>query len=39
MTTDDASLLDVWQKKWEDLVEFEIVPVRDSPTKAAQRGG
>ena len=39
MKSDDATLLDVWQKKWDDLVDFEIVPVCDSPTKDAQHGG
>lgn len=31
METDDAALFDVWFKHWEDLVSFEIVPLRDKP--------
>ena len=30
MRTDDASLFDPWVKAWEDLVEFEIIPVHTS---------
>ena len=36
MRTDDAKLLDEWTKRWEDLVEFEIVPVIAS-TQAAEQ--
>ena len=35
MQTDDASLFAAWTKAWEDLVDFEIVPVRTS-VEAAQ---
>ena len=35
MRTDDASLFAAWTKAWEDLVDFEIVPVRPS-AEAAQ---
>lgn len=35
MQTDDASLFADWTKAWEDLVDFEIVPVRPS-AEAAQ---
>lgn len=35
METDDLNLLNLWIKKWNDLVEFEIIPVLDSPTKGA----
>ena len=35
MRTDDVALLAVWTNAWEDLVEFEIVPVRTS-AEAAQ---
>ena len=27
METRDASLFDTWTKNWDDLVEFEIIPV------------
>jgi acetyl esterase/lipase len=30
METDDEGLFEQWMKKWEDLVEFEIIPVRTS---------
>jgi hypothetical protein len=33
MSTDDASLFDVWTANWKDLVDFEIVEVIESPTK------
>ena len=35
MRTDDASLFTLWTNAWNDLVEFEIVPVRTS-AEAAQ---
>ena len=35
MRTEDASLFAVWTNAWQDLVEFEIVPVRTS-AEAAQ---
>jgi hypothetical protein len=35
METDDSELFDLWVEKWSDLVEFEIIPVLDSPTKAS----
>ena len=35
METDDPSLFEVWGRKWSDLVEFEIIPVRTS-IEAAQ---
>ncbi len=35
MRTEDASLFTVWTNVWEDLVDFEIVPVRTS-AEAAQ---
>jgi hypothetical protein len=35
MRTDDMSLFAVWTNTWQDLVEFEIVPVRMS-AEAAQ---
>jgi hypothetical protein len=33
METDDSELFNLWIEKWSDLVEFEIIPVLDSPTK------
>jgi hypothetical protein len=35
METDDESLFDDWTANWEDLIEFEIVPVRTSADAAA----
>jgi hypothetical protein len=35
MRTDDVSLFAAWVEAWEDLVDFEIVPVRTS-AEAAQ---
>jgi len=35
MRTEDVALLAVWTSVWEDLVEFELVPVRTS-AEAAQ---
>jgi hypothetical protein len=36
METDDPSLFDEWIAHWQDLAEFEIVPVIDS-AEAARR--
>lgn len=36
METPDRALLDEWMRRWEDLVEFEVVPVMTSQ-EAAQR--
>jgi hypothetical protein len=30
MKTDDETLFEQWTSKWEDLVDFEIIPVRTS---------
>jgi len=35
MEADDASLIDAWTGRWNDLVEFEVVPVRTSAEAAA----
>ena len=35
MKTDRRELLLEWIEKWSDLVEFEVVPVKVSPTKQA----
>jgi len=34
MRTDDASLFNAWTRRWNDLVDFEIVPVRTSAEAA-----
>jgi hypothetical protein len=38
MEADRFELIEEWICKWDDLMEFEIVSVQDSPTKAAQQG-
>jgi len=38
METDDPKLFDQWTQHWNDLVEFEIVPVNKSSTAAEQAG-
>jgi Domain of unknown function (DUF3303) len=35
METDDAALFARWTENWDDLMEFEIVPVRTSAETAA----
>jgi Domain of unknown function (DUF3303) len=37
METDDAGLINVWIENWSDLIDFEVVAVRDSPTKAPNK--
>jgi len=32
METDDPQLFDEWISHWSDLVDFEVVPVKNSPT-------
>jgi hypothetical protein len=39
MAADRFELIEEWITKWDDLMEFEIVSVQDSPTKDAQQGG
>jgi len=39
MAGDRPELLDEWMGKWRDLVDFEVVPVQDSPTKKNARVG
>jgi hypothetical protein len=34
METDDASLFEAWTRNWDDLGDFEIVPVRPSAEAA-----
>jgi hypothetical protein len=36
METDDPSLFDAWVARWDDLAEFEVVPVIDSAAAAAR---
>jgi len=36
MESDRFELLEEWIAKWDDLIEFEIVSVQDSPTRSAQ---
>jgi hypothetical protein len=33
MKTDHAELFRFWIEKWDDLIDFEVVPVMRSPTK------
>jgi hypothetical protein len=35
METDDPRLFDAWIAQWQDLVEFEVVPVRPSAEASA----
>ena len=35
MECDDPRLLDQWMAQWQDLVEFEVIPVRTSAEAAA----
>ena len=35
MRTDDPALLDQWIRAWNDLVDFEVVPVRSSAEAAS----
>lgn len=36
METDDRRLLDQWMSNWEDLVEFEVIPVLTSAEAASK---
>ena len=36
MDCDDRSGLDAWIAKWDDIVDFEVIPVITSPEAAAQ---
>ena len=38
MEADESALIEAWMARWDDLIEFEVVPVQDSPTKAARQG-
>ena len=38
MKTDHAELFKLWTEKWQDLVDFEIVPVIPSPTRVSDKG-
>jgi hypothetical protein len=37
MKTHNAELFKPWVEKWDDLVDFEVVPVIQSPTKTSKR--
>ncbi len=39
MRADDRALLDEWIANWDDLVEFEVVPVMSSADANASAGG
>jgi hypothetical protein len=39
MEADKFELMEEWIAKWDDLIEFEVVSVQDSPTKVAQLCG
>jgi len=39
MRADKFELIEDWIAKWDDLIEFKIVSVQNSPTKGAQQGG
>ena len=39
METDRFERIEEWIAKWDDLIEFEIVSVQDSPTKAVPKEG
>ena len=39
METGRIELFEEWFSEWNDLVDFEVVPVLDSPTKTAPQGG
>ncbi len=36
METDDSALLDEWMANWDDLVEFEVIPVVTSAEAASK---
>ena len=37
METDNESLFDDWIENWDDLVDFEVIPIQDSPTKSTRQ--
>ena len=37
METEKSDLIEEWISNWDDLTDFEIIPVKDSPTKAGQK--
>jgi hypothetical protein len=37
METNDNQLFAEWIKNWDDLIDFQIIPVHDSPTKLTQK--
>ena len=36
MRTEDSSMIEDWKKAWDDLVRFEVIPVRTSAEAARQ---
>ena len=36
METEQEVLFESWVSRWDDLVDFEVVPVHDSPTKTVE---
>jgi hypothetical protein len=36
MQTEDRSLFDLWIAEWQDLVDFEVIPVRTSAEASAE---
>jgi hypothetical protein len=39
METDDAALIDRWIAHWDDIVDFEVLPVVDGAEAARRAGG
>ncbi len=39
METDRFELIEEWIAKWDDITDFEVISVQDSPTKTANQGG
>lgn len=39
MSADRPEVLQEWMSRWKDLVDFEVVPVEDSPTKTKAATG
>ena len=34
MSTEDEALFETWIANWDDLIDFEVIPVAPSPTKS-----
>ena len=39
METDDVSLFELWMRQWNDLAQFEVIPVRTSAEAARLMAG